>query len=139
LEYGAEVWGGGDWPEAEKIQNAAGRMLLGLYRATAVEVARGELGWLSLRARREIRQLRYWGKLVKMEDSRLVKQIYKQCKERTGHQKRSFCYSVQTLLNKFDLGHLWRSELIGELNDWKRGYRRVSGSMIRISGWQPYR
>ena len=119
LEYGAEVWGGGDWPEAEKIQNAAGRMLLGLYRATAVEVARGELGWLSLRARREIRQLRYWGKLVKMEDSRLVKQIYKQCKERTGYQKRSFCYSIQTLLNKFDLGHLWKSELIGELNDWE--------------------
>jgi len=107
LEYGAEVWGGCDWQEAEKIQNTAGRTLLGLYRTTAVEVARGELGWLSLRARREIRQLRYWGKIVKMEDSRLVKQIYKQCKDRTGGQRGSFCYSIKKLLIKFDLEHLW--------------------------------
>jgi hypothetical protein len=118
LEYAAEVWGGDDWPDADKIQNAAGRTLLGLYRSTAVEVARGELGWLSLRARRDIKQLRYWGKLVKMEDSRLVKQIYRYCKDRTNAQKGSFCHSVQKLLAKLDLGHLWRTEQIGELKDW---------------------
>ena len=50
LEYAAEVWGGEDWPEADKIQNAAGRTLMRLYRSTAVEVARGELGWMTLRA-----------------------------------------------------------------------------------------
>lgn len=119
LEYGAEVWSGGGWPEAERIQKAAGRTLLGLYRSTAVEVARGELGWLSMEARREIRQLRYWGKLVKMENSRLVKQIYRFCKERTSRQKGSFGYSIRKLLDKFDLGHLWRSELIGELKEWE--------------------
>src|SRR3569623_1744006 len=58
-EDAAEVWGGEDWPEADKIHNAAGRTLMGLYRSTAVEVARGELGWMSLRARRDIKQLRY--------------------------------------------------------------------------------
>src|SRR3569833_2039404 len=76
-----------------------------------------ELGWMSLRARRDIKQLRYWGKLVKMEDSRLVKQIYKYCKDRTNAQKGSFCHSVQKLLAKLDLGHLWRTEQIGEPKD----------------------
>src|SRR3569623_1756227 len=32
LEYGAEVWGGGKWPLAEKFQNSAGKTLLGLYK-----------------------------------------------------------------------------------------------------------
>jgi len=54
-----------------------------------------------------------------MEDSRLVKQIYKQCKDRTGGQRGSFCYSIKKLLIKFDLEHLWKSELIGELKDWE--------------------
>jgi len=69
LEYAAEVWGGGNWPQADCIQNAAGRTILGLHRFSAVEVARGELGWLSMQARREIKQLKYWGKLLKMEDA----------------------------------------------------------------------
>jgi hypothetical protein len=54
-----------------------------------------------------------------MENSRLVKQIYRFCKERTSRQKGSFGYSIRKLLDKFDLGHLWRSELIGELKEWE--------------------
>ena len=76
LEYAAEVWGGGDWKQAEQIQNKAGRILLGLSKNTSGEVPRGELGWLSLRARREFKQLLYWGKVLKMKDARLVKQVY---------------------------------------------------------------
>ena len=34
----------------------------------AGEVARGELGWLSLKARRELKQLIYWGKVLKMDE-----------------------------------------------------------------------
>ena len=53
-----------------------------------------------------------------MEDSRPVYQIYKYCKDRTNAQKGSFCHSVQKLLAKLDLGHLWRTEQIEELKDW---------------------
>ena len=118
LEYAAEVWGGGNWPQADCIQNAAGRTILGLHRFSAVEVARGELGWLSMQARREIKQLKYWGKLLKMEDARLPKIVYRQCKNRTAGLKGSFCYSIKSILGNLNLGHLWISEEIGEYNDW---------------------
>ena len=118
LEYAAEVWGGGNWPQADCIQNAAGRTILGLHRFSAVEVARGELGWLSMQARREIKQLKYWGKLLKMEDARLPKIVYRQCKNRTAGLKGSFCYSINSILGNLNLGHLWISEEIGEYNDW---------------------
>src|SRR3569623_253932 len=52
-----------------------------------------------------------------MEDSRPVNQIYKYCKDRTIAQ-RKLCHSVQKLLAKLYLGHLWRTEQIGELKDW---------------------
>lgn len=124
LEYAAEVWSEGDWTEADRIQNAAGRTLLGLYKSTSVEVARGELGWLSLRARREIRLLSYWGKLVKMDDSRLVKQIFRYCKDRTSTLRGSFCYAVRKLLMTLGLEQLWRSEQIGERKDWELRARK---------------
>ena len=73
LEYAAEIWGG---KQAEQVQNKVGKTLLGLSNSTAGEVARGELGWLSLKARRELKQLIYWGKVLKMDDSRLVKRVY---------------------------------------------------------------
>ena len=93
LDYAAEVWGGGDWKQAEQIQNRVGRTLLGLSKNDAGEVARGELGWLSLKARRERKLLVYWAKLVLMDDSRLAKKVYLKCKKLTDSLKESFCGS----------------------------------------------
>ena len=55
-----------------------------------------------------------------MEDSRLVKQIYKHCKAKTVKLKTSFCYHIRTILFNLNLGHLWASEEIGDYNDWSR-------------------
>ena len=118
LEYGVEVWGGGGWEEAERIQNLAGRTLLGLPKTTAVEVIRGDLGWLSMKARRDLKLLKYWGRLLCMEDSRLVKQIYRHCKTKMTGLKTSFCYHIQNLLISLNLEHVWFSEEIGEYKDW---------------------
>ena len=54
-----------------------------------------------------------------MDDSRLVKQIYRCCKDRTSGQKGSFCHSIHKLLGKLGLGHLWRTELIGAPKEWE--------------------
>ena len=118
LEYATEVWGGGDWKEAEQIQNKVGRILLGLSKYTSGEVARGELGWLSLKARRSFKQLLFWGKLVTMDNSRLVKQVYLECRKHTENLKGSFCSSVKNTLLELKLGHLWVSEAVGDLKGW---------------------
>ena len=54
LEYGAEVWGGEDWEEAEVLQRQMGKRILNVSDYTANEVVMGQLGWLSLKARRDI-------------------------------------------------------------------------------------
>ena len=87
LEYAAEVWGGGIWKQADQIQHRVGKILLGLSNSTPGAVARGELGWLSLKARRELKQLIYWGKLLLMDDSRLAKVVYIKCKNTTDSMR----------------------------------------------------
>lgn len=61
LEYAMEICGGGNWPQAEQIQEVVGRTLLGLSSKAAGEVARGELGWISMKARRDLKMLKFWG------------------------------------------------------------------------------
>ena len=113
----AEVWDGGSWPQAEQVQYTVGRTLLNLYRTTR-KVVMGELGWMTLQARRDVKQLKLWGKILKMHDSRLTKQVYRSCRDSTVGQKGSFCHAVSKTLRNLGLGHLWVSEQIGELKDW---------------------
>ena len=47
LEYGAEVWGRGEWLAADQIQRAVGRKILGMSSKSCDEVISGELGWES--------------------------------------------------------------------------------------------
>ena len=52
MEYGAEVWGCDDWPDAELLQREAGRLFLGVSTTTTNEVVLGDLGWWELKSRR---------------------------------------------------------------------------------------
>ena len=64
VEYGSEV-DSGRWIEVEKMQKMVGRMCLGVNKNIPDVVVRGELGWWSVRARREYLRVVYWGKVVR--------------------------------------------------------------------------
>src|SRR3954449_10344893 len=73
LEYGAIVWGDVKWEQAERVQREMGKMVLRCSSKMANEVVLGELGWWTLKGRRDFLILNYWGKIVGgMSPSRLV-------------------------------------------------------------------
>jgi hypothetical protein len=83
LEYGCEVWSDDmDWVEAERLQLFVARRILRCTATTTNEAVLGELGWWTMRARRDMIRLNYWGKLVNMEDSRVTKLVYRTSKKR---------------------------------------------------------
>src|SRR3569623_650705 len=67
LNYGSELWGATTFEEAEKVQLEAGRRMLGVSRTLANAVVRGELGWWTMRAQRDLKMLMYWAKLVRLD------------------------------------------------------------------------
>jgi hypothetical protein len=75
LEYGSEV-DSGKWEDAELLQRMAGRMCLGVGTTIPNTVVRGELGWWTIRARREYLRLVYWGKIVRGVKGGLVRCVY---------------------------------------------------------------
>ena len=64
LEYGAIVWGDVKWEQAERVQREMGKMILRCSSKMANEVVLGELGWWTLKGRRDFLTLNYWGKIV---------------------------------------------------------------------------
>src|SRR3569623_2028265 len=64
--------------QAEKLKLKAGRILLGVSRFTANAVVRGELGWWTMQSLRDLKMLIFWARLVRMDNSRLAKIVYKQ-------------------------------------------------------------
>ena len=86
LEYGAVVWGECVWEEAERIQREMARMILKCSPKMTNEAVLGELGWWTLKGRRDLLRLKYYGKIVKMGEDRLVKAESKETRGRKAEQ-----------------------------------------------------
>ena len=52
------------------------KRILGVPSTTADAAVRGELGWWTLKGRRDMLRLRYWGKLTRMPSKRWTRRIY---------------------------------------------------------------
>ncbi len=81
LEHGSEV-DTGIWEQQEVLQNMAGRMCLGVGVNITNVVIRGELGWWTMKARRQFLRLVYWGKVIRGPKGGMVRSVYEEGRSR---------------------------------------------------------
>ena len=79
LNYGAEIWGYGKHPKCDNILNRAMRYFLGVHKYAPTAAVQGDMGWISLKYRRYQAMLRFWNRLVKMDETRLTKRVFLWC------------------------------------------------------------
>ena len=75
LDYGASVWGFGNHKYAQQVQNRAIRYFLGVHKNSPNFAIQSEMGWLNVQYHFYICAMRYWNRLLKMNDDRLAKRI----------------------------------------------------------------
>ena len=115
LEYGAAVIGDVKWQEAEQIQRRMGKMILRCSEKMTNEVVLGELGWWSMKGRRDLVRLLFWGKVVGMSHSRLVHHLYSVSRAQYQAGKQSkWCKEVHALLQSIGLEHVWSQDGLSE-------------------------
>jgi hypothetical protein len=111
LEYSCEIWGDEDWEEGERVQREMGRRILRCSGSTTNEAVLGELGWWRLRTRRDFCKLKYWIKILLLDDNRLVKNIYDTSKQKyLTEGTNNWCRSLHILAKKYNLLDLWNDE-----------------------------
>ena len=111
LEYGAQVWGEGKWVEAEKLACGVAKSILNCSKKTPDVAARGELGWWKLETRRDYLKLKFWIKILFMEETRLVKQVYKASKQMyLSNGKKNWAAGIHKLTRKYNFVEVWDDE-----------------------------
>ena len=111
LEYGCEIWGDENWEEGERVQREMGRRILRCNGKTTNEAVLGELGWWRLRTRRDFCKLKYWIKILTMDDTRLVRKIYRVSKHKyMSEGTNNWCKMIHSLAAKYNLLDLWTDE-----------------------------
>ena len=118
LEYGAEIWGEEEkwekkekWVEGERVQREMARRILRCNGKTTNEAVLGELGWWRLQTRREYYKLKYWTRILLMDNNRLVKNVYDNSKEMYVHLGiPNWCSKIHKIVIKYDMLDLWNDE-----------------------------
>ncbi len=109
----------GSCPEADQIQMQMSRRILGCDPKTANAAVKGELGWQSLKARRDMLRLRYWGKLVSMSSKRWTRRIYDKSRDEYTELGRSnWCTYTHHLLKDLGLEASWDENNVGTMKEW---------------------
>jgi hypothetical protein len=129
LEHAAEV-DSEKWEEAEKLQRMAGRMCLGVGKDVPNEVVEGELGWWSMRGRREYLRLMFWGEIVSGRGSRVVIDVYKEGRKRVREGRagaKEWCVETKRVLEELGMDVVWEREDVGDLKRWKNRVKRMIG------------
>ena len=127
LEYGCEIWGDCSLPNFERLQIQMGRKLLRCGSRTNNEVVRGELGWGTLKSRRDELRLRYWRRLVVMSEDRIPRIVYEQSRQRLeielkngGLQTATWCKYTKELMEELKLDEYWEANKALDEEQWKK-------------------
>ena len=76
LDYCAGIWSFNKSEKADSVQNRAIRWYLGVHKYAPNLAINGEMGWVNSDIRRKVEMLRYWNKLLDMDDNRLTKKVF---------------------------------------------------------------
>ena len=115
FEYGAIVWGDVKWEQAERVQREMGKMILRCSSKMANEVVLGELGWWTLKGRRDFLTLNYWG--GNSGDVTVTS-----CVSCLSHESITiWCNNIHTLLKSIDMEDAWHKNELeqSEAKQWR--------------------
>ena len=76
LDYCSGVWGFKSFGKINTIQNRAIRFFLGVHSFAPNLAINGDMGWVSCHIRRKIEMIRFWNRMIALEDNRLTKKIF---------------------------------------------------------------
>ena len=77
IDYASGVWGYKNSNAGDKIQFRAVRYYLGVHLKAALLALEGDIGWNTCKMRQHINMIRLWNRMIKMEDNRLTKRVFK--------------------------------------------------------------
>lgn len=112
LNFGSEIWGMHDATDIELIHTKFLRRILGVKKCTNLSALYGELGRYPLSVIRKIHMIRYWMKIIRLNDSSLVKQSYLLLKEDAdrdnSYSGKNWASQIKSILQQHGFEYVWQ-------------------------------
>ena len=117
--YCSEVWGIRDFSNIDSINLYACKRLLGVTKKTPNCLIYSELGRYPLSMYASLRAVKYWLKIMCMEEERLPKLAYqRECLE--ANKKNSWSKGIQSILELNGFGFVWINQGTNNINAFMR-------------------
>jgi hypothetical protein len=111
LNYSSEVWGLNEGKDIEIVHTKFLRKLLCVNKSTNLSALYGELGRVPLIIMRKIHMIRYWIKLIKLDNRNVTKRIYIMLKNDAdnnfSYNNQNWAHQIKTMLQKLGLSNIW--------------------------------
>ena len=113
LEYSAEILGYRDYQQINNIFHRACRSFLMLPKQTPLRALQGDMGWVPPFARQQGCLARYWTKLSKTDDNRLIHRIVSHHNTATVN---NWVNRVKSMFRNIGCGHLCDQEIVSRMS-----------------------
>ena len=124
LLYASEIWGFQKLDSIEKVHIMACKYFLNVPKRTPNKLVYGELGRYPLFVNSYIRCVKYWLRLVSMEQSRLPKQAYDMLVKLDENNKSCWVSGVREILSTAGFHSVWLSQGVGNVKSFLRAFKQ---------------
>lgn len=111
LNYCSEIWGLNPGKDIELIHTKFCRKLLIVNKSTNLSGLYGDLGRVPLKINRQVYMIRYWIKILNMNDNALIKRIYIMLKNDANnnvtYNGSNWAYQIKSILENLGMSNLW--------------------------------
>ena len=124
LMYGSEVWGLHNHNVIEKVHLFALKKLLNVAPRTPNDLVYGDTGRYPLFVKARVNCLRYWLRLVRMDENRLPKKAYNMLLHLHGSGKYCWATAVHDELYRNGYGYVWENQGVQNVKSFLNAYRQ---------------
>lgn len=120
LHYGAEVFGFNEGKSIEKVHCKFLRKVLCVRKSTNLDAVYGELGRYPLAIHRKIIMIKYWFKILNLDNNCILKKIYNMLKEDAdnglSYNNKNWAFHIKTMLNQIGMSNVWLQQNAETIN-----------------------
>ena len=111
LNFGSELWGAHEATDIEMVHKKFMKRILNVKPSTNISALYGELGRFPLAVIRNISMIRYWTKVINLDETSLVKKVYFMLKCDSDSDRnyggRNWASQIKTILQNHGLLNVW--------------------------------
>ena len=135
ITYGAEIWGLNMHKCIEDVQVKSGRFILGLPSSSPRAAVLGDCGLTPIRIDCIIKAIKYWLRLIKLDETILCKSAYLMLYKLDTAGRKTWAGEVRQLLESLGFNEVWEAQQIGNENIF---LHELKSKLLRIEceNWQ---